>query len=135
MHALKLNNDLSFHHHDDVYFCNDIAMDLSDSPLTAKLLQLFFTFPSEVITRDDILAYVYRIDLEKKYSTRLWEAHVHNAIKLVSRARLHAQRHWRHVQAERKICWFQFDNIGGGWRLYTVGRAQEPGDLGRSLFG
>ena len=115
---MRTNRLLEFKAENDQYSCEGITLDLSDSPLSSKLFSLFTLYPNEVIRKEDVLAYVYNIDPKKKYSKRFMETYVHNAVKLVSRARRQAGCTWAKSEFLSRYRWFCFDNIAGGWRLY-----------------
>lgn len=115
---IQSSYQLEFTADKDRFTCEGVTLDLSDSPLSSKLFSLFTLYPDEVIRKEDILAYVYNIDTKKTYSKRFMETYIHNAIKLVSRARRQAGYTWAKSDALRNYRWFCFDNIAGGWRLY-----------------
>jgi hypothetical protein len=98
-------------------------------------MQLFVTFPGEVITREDILTYVYNIDVQTQHSARFWETYAHNVVKLISRLRLLARVHWGSRDRSESIMWFHFDTVGKGWRLYSKRKKRDAAALGRALLG
>ncbi len=113
--------------------CNGASLDLAGRPLMLRLFQTLLATPDMMITRNQLLAKVYRFEKLDTRTARWLQSSHSNAVKMISRARIMATT-FLGSGGGRGIEWLVFDMEREAWCLYRLNNryiaqhsTQDPG--------
>lgn len=105
---------------EQTFYFGDDSIDLSRKPMIYKTFEFFLKHRNDSVSWEKAAKYLYGLEDKGELSHRLWLSYHQNAIKLISRARILAEKH---LPASRQISgweWFPYDNKKQSWRLYRI---------------
>ena len=107
---------------DGVYYSNEslilenMVIPLGQRPLTDKLVRSFFESSEHFLSKEEILSFVYNVDVSDLSERRLISLH-QNLLKLLSRSRTFLRNACRSQMMEDRFLWFYFDQSKQKWSL------------------
>ena len=95
----------------------NMVIPLGQRPLTDRLVRGFFERSEHFLSKEEILTFVYNVDVSALSERRLISLH-QNLLKLLSRSRSFLRNACRSQGMEDRFLWFCFDQSRQKWSLY-----------------
>ena len=96
-----------------------VVIPLNNRPMTKKLVRAFLNASEQFLSRDEMLSFVYDVQLEG-LSPRLKQSLHQNLNKLLSRSRSFLDNACHIARINGSMKWFVFDIHLQRWQLYTI---------------